>query len=101
MSLESHNEAIRIEDALKSIYNCHRLGFGGNVDADLIEINPIQSYKIGLSPIYANANDQKRNVIDGFIQDLYEYENTTIEKIGIPVVEALTIEFENLIKCEN
>lgn len=98
MSFESHNEAIRIEHILKSIYSCPRLGFGGKIDSDIIEINPVQSYMLGLALNYANADERKRNVIDGFIEDLYVYENMTIEKIGVEVVESLTKEFEKLIK---
>ncbi|MCB2292453.1 hypothetical protein LGK95_02720 [Clostridium algoriphilum] len=98
MSSESKNEARSIEHTLRSIYNCSRYEFGGNIDQDLIEASPVQSYILGLAPIYVNADKAKRKNIDTYIENLYQYAGMPIEAIGIDVVQNLTKVFETLIK---
>lgn len=97
MSFESHNAAISIEWELRRIFHCDRFGFGGNIDADTIERNPIQSYIIGLASIYTNVNEDRRIQIDGFLERILQYEGQSIEEIGINIAEQLTQEFKTLL----
>jgi len=98
MSSQSKGESLTIEHVLRYIYKCERGGFGGNIDSDAIELNPVQSYLIGLAPIYKSADNSKKKNIDNFIENLIDYENMSIDQIGIDTVGKLTDEFEKLIR---
>lgn len=98
MSSESKGKSLTIEHTLRNIYKCDRSGFGGYIDSDQIQLNLVQSYLIGLAPIYINADNSKRKEVDDFIEKIYDYENKSIDEIGIDIVEKLTKEFEKIIK---
>ncbi|WP_238902653.1 hypothetical protein [Clostridium sp. YIM B02506] len=97
MSFESHALAVNIEHDLRKVLNCDRSEFGGYVDADVIESNLVQAYSIGLAISYANSNQIKRKKIDDFLEKVTQYQDKSIEEIGISVAEQLTDEFEALL----
>lgn len=97
MSGDSHFLAVRIEHRLRSIFNCDRCGFGGLVDADVIERDPYNAFIYGLSAIYLKSSQSQKVLIDNFIESLYQYEGKRIEDIGISTVENLLQQFEKLV----
>lgn len=97
MSAEGHLLAISIEWTLRKLFNCERFGLGGFINSDSIESNPMQSFRIGFAEIYAKASNDKRNIIDRFIDDNYQYEDMNIEEIGNIKVSELHEEFKRIV----
>ena len=102
MNNNSHNYAIQIEQILRHIFMCDRGGFGGEIDADIIDAQPSLSIMLGLAIIYHHSNDNDRNAIDAFIKELNKYEDMSISDImklenGIYQIENMLNRFRELI----
>lgn len=76
--MKSQGKADSIEFVLRRIFDCDRLGFGGQVDADRIRKHPFLSMTQGLAVLY-ERNPEKRERIDQFIDDCCFYEDMSID----------------------
>lgn len=81
MSAFSRDRAISIEHSLRTLFNCGRAGFGGLVESDFIEVNPVVALHMGLATIYPSADDNTRNNIDTFINSIAKYDEKKIYEI--------------------
>ncbi|WP_026478150.1 hypothetical protein [Alkaliphilus transvaalensis] len=97
MSAESHSLAISIELTLRNLFQCERFGLGGYVNSDSIESRPIEAFRIGFATIYPNASIETRTLIDTFIDSNYQYEEQSIDQIGVDVVRNLHEQFVSII----
>lgn len=61
-----------IELILRSILKCERFGIGGMIDADNISASPMNPIVFALGYLYANANTEKRQLIEKFLEN-YKY----------------------------
>ena len=69
----SQGKAVAIEWTLRSIFNCDRFGFGGQINSDAIRKHPFLSMTQGLAVIYERI-PEKRTAIYKFIEDFSFYE---------------------------
>lgn len=76
--MKSQGKADSIEFVLRRIFDCDRLGFGGQVNADRIRKHPFLSMTQGLAVLY-ERNPEKRERIDQFIDDFCFYEDMSID----------------------
>lgn len=76
----SQGYAVEIEIILRSIFKCDRLGFGGEVNSDLIRKHPFLSMTQGLAYIYA-TEEKKHECIDEFINYFSFYEDMSIDDL--------------------
>ena len=74
----SQGKAVSIEWTLRSIFNCDRFGFGGQINSDAIRKHPFLSMTQGLAVIY-ERRPEKRTAIDKFIEDFSFYEDMSID----------------------
>lgn len=72
--------AAEIEIILRSIFNCERYGFGGQVNSDAVRKHPFLSMTQGLAFIYA-ASKGKRESIDKFINDFSFYSDYSLDEL--------------------
>ena len=74
----SQSYAVSIELILRRIFNCERLGFGGQINSDNIRKHPFLSMTQGLAVLYERY-PTKREKINRFIEDFSLYENMSID----------------------
>lgn len=98
MSTFSRDRAISIEHSLRRLFNCDRAGFGGIVDSDFIEVNPIVALAMGLATIYPNACDNTRNDIDRFINSISKYNEQKIYEIEESDFNDIVSRFNEIVK---
>lgn len=73
----AHNYAISIEHRLRSVFNCQRGGFGGQIDADVIQKHPYLSMTQGIAYLYGRNGDIEK--MDEFIDKYVGYSDFSIE----------------------
>ena len=89
----SHNDAIRLETIVRSVYGCDRAGMGGYIDADHFEGQPFDAALISLAPLWIKSDLQE---MKGF---LYKWEyvlrsNTDVQSVDI---DAYVNELDDLV----
>lgn len=97
----SQGKAVSIELVLRSVFNCDRYGFGGQIDSDRIRQHPFLSMTQGLAVLY-ERNPEKRKDIDEFIENFSFFENMSIDYLlsfdtreKIEGIQTIKIEKEN------
>ena len=55
----SHGDAISLETIVRNITKCDRYGFGGLIDADIYEANPLEASIICVALLYHNKYDDQ------------------------------------------
>ena len=97
----SQGKAVSIELVLRSVFNCDRYGFGGQIDSDCIRQHPFLSMTQGLAVLY-ERNPEKRKDIDEFIDNFSFFESMSIDYLlsfdtreKIEGIQTIKIEKEN------
>ena len=93
----SHAKALSLEHTLRTIFNCERFGFGGYINSDMIEKNPVQSFALGLAVIYNTKSELQKEAIDRFLEDSLDYEDLSIREIEETEFNTLVERFNSLI----
>ena len=78
--LKAQGYAVEIEMILRSIFNCERFGFGGQINSDAIRKHPFLSMTQGLAFIYA-ASENKREEIDNFLEEFSFYSDFSLDEL--------------------
>lgn len=78
--LKAQGYAVEIEMILRSIFNCERFGFGGQVNSDAIRKHPFLSMTQGLAFIYA-ASENKREEINNFLEEFSFYSDFSLDEL--------------------
>ncbi len=78
--MKAQGYAVEIEMILRSIFNCERFGFGGQVNSDAIRKHPFLSMTQGLAFIYA-ASENKREGIDTFLEEFSFYSDFSLDEL--------------------
>ena len=76
----AQGKAVFIEQILRSIFDCDRCGFGGQINSDCIRRHPFLSMTQGLAVMY-ERNPAKRKEIDSFIERFSFYENMSMNDL--------------------
>ena len=54
-----HDEALRLEHLVRSVFNCDRAGMGGYIDADHFESNPFDAALIAIALLWNTNNNEE------------------------------------------
>lgn len=77
-ALITHNDAVHIENSVRSVLHCDRGGYGGLVEADVYEKHPLDA---AIACIIALHTPEKDDRIDPYIDDfIYAWRNATPEQ---------------------
>lgn len=98
MSAFSRDRSISIEHSLRTLFNCDRAEFGGLVDSDFIQANPVVALYIGLATIYPSADGNTRKNIDTFVNSIEKYDEKKIYEIEESDLMDIMNRFNEIIK---
>lgn len=96
--MKAQGFAIEIEHILSNIFECDRLGFGGQINSEQIREHPFLSMTQGLAFLYA-LYPQKRKAYDSFIERFSFYEEMSLDELlsfdtNEKVINSKTIQIE-------
>lgn len=99
MFMAHHGYALLLEHIMRSAFNLKdRGGLGGVADADYADSNPFSAICCTLSSYYNNVDDDKKALINTYIDKYYFCKDDTIEKIGEKTIDKMIDELRELLK---